>query len=124
MSALKTYIYSNSIEKSNCTEEDHDLIDKIIHNFCKRLSVMWKECHRVLKRFDQKYKVWLDEDLVLLKQKTHAGSGRKEKNFADCSAKRQATKDLELVHGNTCNELMTATRVSLYKAGKRSFSFK
>jgi len=62
MSALKTYIYSNSIEKSNCTEEDHDLIDKIIHNFCKRLSVMWKECHRVLKRFDQKYKVL--EDLM------------------------------------------------------------
>jgi len=27
---------------------------------------MWKECHRVLKRFNQKYKVWLDEDLVLL----------------------------------------------------------
>jgi len=121
-SALENYIYSNAIEKSKCTEEEHGLIAESIQNFCKRLSVMWKECHRVWKIFNQKYKVWFDEDLGLLKQNTHTGSGRKQKNFADCSAKRQVTKVSELVNGKTCNELMTATRVSLCKAGKRSAS--
>jgi len=65
-SALENYIYSNAIEKSKCTEEEHGLIAESIQNFCKRLSVMWKECHRVWKIFNQKYKVWFDEDLVLL----------------------------------------------------------
>lgn len=121
-SALEEFVFSNVIEKSKCTEEEHNLIVKELKNFSKRLSDKCRECHRGWQRLEHKYKAWLDEELVLVCQNTQKGAGRKQKEIAACHAKRQCTKVSELVEGNTCNELMIATRVSLYKAGKRSAS--
>lgn len=104
-SALEEFVFSNVIEKSHCIEEEYNLITKELKNSCKILTEKPCECRMGWELFEHKYKVWLDEELVLVCQNTQKGAGRKQKEIADCHAKRQCTKVSELVEGNTCNEL-------------------
>lgn len=82
----------------------------------------WKNCSRTLAFFEESNKDWLDGDVLLIDPTSSNNAGRPPKEFTECTFKNQVHKVAPLVNKNSCDELVVATRVSLYKAGKRNAS--
>lgn len=120
VSAVEGYVFSKLLDKN--LYEDYELKEVYIKlsNFISHLADRWKKSHRILRKFEETHKQWLDGSLILIDPTTKAG--RPEKRFVDCSQKTKQMKITGMLQHATCDELMVATSSSLYKAGKRSES--
>lgn len=121
LNAVENHVFSNLFDISKLPEEEIREIKKKLRTFISRVIDKWKESNRTLDRFEERNKDWLDSDLILVAQST-AHRGRPSKEFEECTPKYQMQKVSPLVNATTSQELMVATRVSLFKAGKRSAS--
>lgn len=116
---VENHVFSNIIDRSKYSEEQYRQIQKQLRNFISQLVQKWKESHRVLAVFEKRNKMWLDEDIIF---PNPAVAQRNEKPFSECTRKTQIKKIASIANETPNEELMVATSVSLYKAGKRSAS--
>lgn len=118
--AVQSYIYNNIIDKSKFEDSQCANIDTKIKNFIKKMTVKWKENHRIYKNFVVSNQEWLDDDLILAD--LSANVGRPELNFQDSQEKTKKKKLSDIVKGIPCDKLVSAASTSLYNCGKRSAS--
>lgn len=83
---VENHVFSIIIDRSKYSEEQYQQIQKQLRNFISKLVQKWKESHRVLAVFEERNKMWLDEDIIF---PNPAVTRRKEKPFSECTRKTQ-----------------------------------
>lgn len=83
----ENHVFSNIIDRWKYSEEkSQHSIQKQLRNFISKLVQKWKESHRVLVVFEERNKMWLDEDIIF---PNPAVAQRKVKPFSECTRKTQ-----------------------------------
>lgn len=119
------------MSKIGSTEEDNNekykKAKQKVHKFVYELRKKWTNAKRTRIQFEAKYEKWLNGALVFEIAETGsevAGPSASvnygpTKDFAEKSKRTQLLNVSSLVKAKSCDELVLATKVSLYKSGKR-----
>lgn len=98
-------------------------VKRSVSNLCSKFNSKWTLSNRTIEVFERRNNEWLDKNLNLDPAQPSPPSetrrGRPSKTFSESKFRSQMSKVSPLVHRNTNEELMLATRIKLYKSGKR-----
>lgn len=104
-------------------------ISQVVRTMCSRFKKKWHDANRTKEVFESRYSQWLTESVDFSPEEeepsanTSCGSsryqGRPAKTFSESGDRSQLKKISHLVQSTSKEELLLATRVSLYNSGKR-----
>lgn len=116
-----TKVSKNLIKNYICSRvfnPDAKALNSQILSFLSGLHKRWRACNRTHTILMSKYGTWFNNNISIIKNTNEAG-GRPKKSFNECCDKTRKRKVKHLVDITPTQELITATRLSLSKSGKR-----
>lgn len=61
---MENHVFSNVIDPSKYNEDQCQQIRKQLRNFVNKLRYKWTTSHRIMKKFADRNKEWLEGDLI------------------------------------------------------------
>lgn len=109
------------------TNEKCKKVKRMVHKFVHDLGVKWQNSNRSRKYFEAKNKNWLNGAIDFAIPYTDSEEAEPsasvthliKKTFAEKSKRSKLLDVSSLVKAKSCEELVLAAKVSLYKSGKR-----